>query len=414
MSTHAIHDAQDGAAISRRSALSGVLHNAGSPGSRCPTPDRRPPVPASPHGTPAAAYGPFADATSPDALPQHAATAATAAATTRSVSPAAERRPRQHNPYSLTATMPIGTGLAFRNPMPDLWLQCGYRKCEPLAVRVESPPPIDCDSAATPESQTEEVEEKALDSATPSNPSHDDGPQDDVLHPAPPPSAEDAADATSLSDDVAIPFTRSQAASTGAVTTPRDHAVTPHATSGPPRGSACVAKATVMPSARPSPANRELAPPVALVRFRYRSAYFCVAADLAEACDPGTLVVVDGDRGVDAGTVVEIVPTPPDGQRHPTAWVRRVANTEDTDLRRAMDREADRAVEFVRGLQSDRDVGGDFCGATLLDCEFQLDGRKLYVHFHHRHRVKFAKIPATIFHEFKCRVWMHQTNYYDT
>jgi len=427
-----------------RSVLAAVFANARSASnSQCVTPERRAPAASTPHATPASAYGPVTEGASPNARPQRRATTTTDAA--------ARRRP--HDPYAMW-DLDVGV-VADATDVSDVWLQCGYWKCEPVAVRVESPPPI-----AGDEECASDVEEEEGFTAE----SRDDGPQDDVLHaratshsnvvaslpptlcapatstaphaaafvarPALNAAALSAVDGTHATPARAAPSYQAALARHSAVPVPkkkylrksmsaegaRMSMAAPSWSRPAPAGhNSSVSSVNTNgsePSARPIPAGRRVVVTnpdqrvVAHVQFRCRTTAFTITASVAAVCSVGSSVFVDGVRGGDdVGKLVGVSSGSPVGAILKRA-VRRPATHEEDQRRGYLWRRADDALLFLRDLQRDPTMPAAYRNAEIVDCEFQLDGKTLITHIRTKRFIDTERIDALLYPAFHARAWV--------
>jgi hypothetical protein len=129
-----------------------------------------------------------------------------------------------------------------------------------------------------------------------------------------------------------------------------------------------------------------------------------------------SIVVVDGDRGVDAGYLVsaQAIDSPAEAQtcREHCARIQRLATYDEAlQFRRAVAANATamRTVTgYLRSLTR-QDIGGHSpLQVEIKSCEYQLDMKKLTVRYTAPTSFRHATVVPAPFNMFGCRIWMQQ------
>ncbi|GET90398.1 hypothetical protein, conserved [Leishmania tarentolae] len=160
---------------------------------------------------------------------------------------------------------------------------------------------------------------------------------------------------------------------------------------------------------------------VCLLQHRFRKS----TAVASEHYTPGTMVVVDGDMGVDTGIVTLSITRDEyeamsDVQRRAAhlvvhlefslaASIHRAARTDEILMHDNTQRPLEEAtLEFLRYLTTQPHLF-ESCRVEwmhFVDVEFQADGQKLYVHYTSETPVRFLELATFLNHIFHCRIWM--------
>jgi hypothetical protein len=151
------------------------------------------------------------------------------------------------------------------------------------------------------------------------------------------------------------------------------------------------------------------------VRFHGHSGtYLLDAAYCSYAAN--SIVVVDGDRGVDAGYLIsaQAIDSPAEAQtcREHCARIQRLATYDEAlQFRRAVAANATamRTVTgYLRSLTR-QDIGGHSpLQVEIKSCEYQLDMKKLTVRYTAPTSFRHATVVPALFNMFGCRIWMQQ------
>jgi hypothetical protein len=121
----------------------------------------------------------------------------------------------------------------------------------------------------------------------------------------------------------------------------------------------------------------------------------------------GDIVLVEGDRGENLGTVKEITTTKP---ARPVAYkVVRKATTRDRELLAQLRRKEQNATKFC-----DNAVKEHGLNMSIVDTEYQYDQQKLSVYYKSKGMVDFRRLQRVLFREFRCRVWLVNWNEVET
>jgi hypothetical protein len=128
-------------------------------------------------------------------------------------------------------------------------------------------------------------------------------------------------------------------------------------------------------------------PVLVSVKFHTRSVFHAVPDSMLYACVPGVVVVVQGHRGEDAGTVDYLV-----SRRNPdvhTPCVRRIATAADIKRMHAAANHCRRVLQLVRRFVADEaacNISRDrrhnpFAEVTIVGVDIQMDLRKIFIHY---------------------------------
>jgi hypothetical protein len=115
--------------------------------------------------------------------------------------------------------------------------------------------------------------------------------------------------------------------------------------------------------------------------------------------EAGDVVVCQGDRGENIGTVMEASFTKP-SFNVPMRIIRHATAAEKESLRELRAREA----TATRICQQHADSFG--LPMKIVDCEYQADYQKLTIFFSAKQQVDFRKLQRVLFKEFRCRIWL--------
>lgn len=136
----------------------------------------------------------------------------------------------------------------------------------------------------------------------------------------------------------------------------------------------------------------------AYVDFKYESKTFVAPFKIAV----GDVVVVEGDRGENIGTVAEITTEAP-AYAVPCKVVRRATARDLEQLAAQREKEA-AAVKLCQAAVESLGLR-----ATVVDCEYQFDLNKLQIFVRRATRnafVDFRKLQRGLFRDFRCRIWL--------
>jgi len=151
------------------------------------------------------------------------------------------------------------------------------------------------------------------------------------------------------------------------------------------------------------------------VQFRFRTAPFTVPPELEHVCEPDAAVVVQGDRGEDAGTVLCVERDPCAAVPH--CAVTRLASPADLHRVRVASEFAVLVLERVRELAKvEATRNPQFQQLVVVDVDVQMDLKKVCVHYTSPWRVQFGNFTRALWQAlpFKPRIWMNQIKYDDT
>lgn len=140
------------------------------------------------------------------------------------------------------------------------------------------------------------------------------------------------------------------------------------------------------------------------------------------AIEPGSYVLVDGDRGTDCGLLVQMVRRLPDGQTSVVCMDgcdimdEKVKLESGRVIREATEEEVDRlhstiasaeAVALKTCRQRCQELGIEI---DLLDVEYQFDMKKIAFYFDCDHSVDFRSLVRELYRTFGARIWMENVN----
>jgi hypothetical protein len=159
----------------------------------------------------------------------------------------------------------------------------------------------------------------------------------------------------------------------------------------------CVVVAAVAAAAPVSAVAKPAGPRYVIVQFKHESATFLAPFKIST----GDIVVVEGDRGENIGTVAEIQKDAP----HFTvsSKVLRRANEKDLAALKAQRERETAATLSTRALATSLGLHG-----RVEDAEYQFDLNKLTIFVSRPTKttfVDFRKLQRTLFREFRCRIW---------
>lgn len=162
------------------------------------------------------------------------------------------------------------------------------------------------------------------------------------------------------------------------------------------------------------------------VHHRFRRSFAASGSLFPE----GTLVVLDGDRGLDMGVVERVVSRevydkltveekgerwlPPRLELTFPSFVYREATEDEARLYNGLLREVEKqTLLYLRQMASRQVYGTARFGSCqvqnmqFIECEMQADGQKLYVYYRTSQPVRFLELVAHLNQIFRCRIWMH-------
>jgi cell fate regulator YaaT (PSP1 superfamily) len=135
----------------------------------------------------------------------------------------------------------------------------------------------------------------------------------------------------------------------------------------------------------------------AVLKFKHESATFLAPFKIVV----GDIVVVEGDRGENIGTVAEISKEMP-AFSVAAKVLRRATDKDLAALKAQREREA-AATQSTRALAESLGLHG-----RVEDTEYQFDQNKLTIFVSRPTKttfVDFRKLQRTLFREFRCRIW---------
>lgn len=113
----------------------------------------------------------------------------------------------------------------------------------------------------------------------------------------------------------------------------------------------------------------------------------------------GEYVLVEGDRGVDVGVVMSLVPVPE--SKAPIPRLLCGATQEQVDFWSAELKQAeDEALDFCR----QRSMGLNL-NMSALQAEYQFDKNKLTIYYTAPDRVEYVALTKELYRQFGCRIW---------
>eukprot|EP00602_Paraphysomonas_sp_CaronLab_P006024 CAMPEP_0185017648 /NCGR_PEP_ID=MMETSP1103-20130426/570_1 /TAXON_ID=36769 /ORGANISM="Paraphysomonas bandaiensis, Strain Caron Lab Isolate" /LENGTH=411 /DNA_ID=CAMNT_0027547153 /DNA_START=214 /DNA_END=1449 /DNA_ORIENTATION=+ len=159
-----------------------------------------------------------------------------------------------------------------------------------------------------------------------------------------------------------------------------------------------------------SSAHSSQAGSVVEVRFKCTKDSYKITDRCPDVIRVGSAVVVEADRGFDAGVVHAIHPPAPVSLYAPsqTSSLRSIislASPEDKQLMQDNSREEERALQLCRHLAQVRHVP-----ITVAAAEMQFDRKKLTIIFSADRRVDFRELVRDMFQVFKTRIWMQKVS----
>lgn len=146
------------------------------------------------------------------------------------------------------------------------------------------------------------------------------------------------------------------------------------------------------------------------VRFKCTKDNYKITDQIHGEIKIGDSVVVEADRGFDAGVVHDIRPPAPvsiyaPSQHSPLRRVVSLASIEDKQLMQANAKEEERALQLCRHLAQVRHIP-----ITVAAAEMQFDRKKLTIIFSSDRRVDFRELVRDMFQAFKTRIWMQKVS----
>lgn len=142
--------------------------------------------------------------------------------------------------------------------------------------------------------------------------------------------------------------------------------------------------------------------------------------------DVGTMVVLEGDMGIEMGTVRAVLPLaefdrldaaelaqhgfPTDHDVMTAALILRTATAEETEhYTQTLGHLAKDLLNFLQHhLNPSNFLDCHVENMEFLDCEFQADGKKIYVYYRARKRVLFRELAQYLHSFYRCRIWLHE------
>jgi cell fate regulator YaaT (PSP1 superfamily) len=115
----------------------------------------------------------------------------------------------------------------------------------------------------------------------------------------------------------------------------------------------------------------------------------------------GDYVLTEGDRGIDVGRVIAVLPKPPARRgRSPKMILRPATQREVEQLPQKLEREAAAVgLAQTKVLESGLPM-------VITDAEFQFDGKKLTLYFSASEYIDFRVLVKNLFKVFATRIWM--------
>lgn len=142
--------------------------------------------------------------------------------------------------------------------------------------------------------------------------------------------------------------------------------------------------------------------------------------------DVGAMVVLEGDMGIEMGAVRAVLPLeefdkldtaglarhgfPTDHNVVTAALILRPATAEETQhYTQTLCHLARDLLDFLRHrLNPSNFVDCHVENMEFLDCEFQADGKKIYVYYRAKKRVLFRELAQYLHSFYRCRIWLHE------
>lgn len=161
---------------------------------------------------------------------------------------------------------------------------------------------------------------------------------------------------------------------------------------------------------------------VYLVEHRCRRTV-CAAPVLHEI---GAMVVLEGDMGIEMGAVRAVLPLedfdkldvaglarhgfPTDHSVVTAALILRTATAEETQhYTQTLCHLAKDLLDFLRHrINPSNFMDCHVENMEFLDCEFQADGKKIYVYYRAKKRVLFRELAQYLHSFYRCRIWLHE------
>jgi len=112
----------------------------------------------------------------------------------------------------------------------------------------------------------------------------------------------------------------------------------------------------------------------------------------------GDMVKVEGDRGLDMGRVLEVLPV----QGPSIARVTSIATKKDKEALATLLKEEAAAVRLCQQRVKEHGIKN----MKIEDVEFQFDGEKITIYFSSTGFVDFRQLQRQLFRDFRCRVWL--------
>jgi len=162
-----------------------------------------------------------------------------------------------------------------------------------------------------------------------------------------------------------------------------------------PVSAAPVEKAEVKPAAA-APASAKPADIVCRVLIEFKRGDDVYASPFDHHI--GDLVMVEGDRGLDMGRVLEVLPV----KGPSVARVMSLATQKDKDALATLRKEEAAAVRLCQQRVKEHGIKN----MKIEDVEFQFDGEKVTIYFSSTGFVDFRQLQRQLFRDFRCRVWL--------
>lgn len=137
----------------------------------------------------------------------------------------------------------------------------------------------------------------------------------------------------------------------------------------------------------------------AYVRFKHDSCCYHIPPSSSCNVRSGDYVVVDADRGMNAGMVERVTHDSPSYPVH--SQVMRFATHEEVMALTCLRLEEREVLDYVQ-------EAAEYCGLNMrvVDVEFQFDRRKLTIYFEAAAMVDFRRLQRALFKQYGCRIWL--------
>uniref|UniRef100_A0A7S1PL78 PSP1 C-terminal domain-containing protein n=1 Tax=Neobodo designis TaxID=312471 RepID=A0A7S1PL78_NEODS len=169
---------------------------------------------------------------------------------------------------------------------------------------------------------------------------------------------------------------------------------------GSPTQDGATGRRSVSPISLPAPAPRPPCPHALMVRC---SPWHVRPVLSPFAVKVGEVVVFEGDRGQDAGVVVEIAANEadPNGAGRQTAMALALGGEEDIKKVNEQEDDAAATVDTAKALVEKLGLR-----MTVVGAVFQHDRMKLTFMYEAAERVDFRQLLRELYSEFRCRIWL--------